>query len=226
MKFSFKNLYKNKVKHLILLVFLVGLVSCSSSAKRSASPFFLENVAKFSAKRSASPFFLENVARFSGKFSVYISDKELVNNSIIESEDCESWQIQIELDKAYRESIKNIINRMFDNVEFTNRELNEDELASSDIIAQIIFKNHKANAIFNVKENTANYNVTIKTDLNVKSHIRSINNSVSSNKSWDKNLYLNCTANEGAYKSIQGSIENLMSEIHEKIYISLNSIKK
>ena len=209
MKFSFKNIYKNKVQHLILLVFLVGLVGCSGNAKRSASPFFLENVAKFS-----------------GKFSVYISDKELVNNSIIESEDCESWQIQIELDKAYRESIKNIIHRMFDNVEFTNRELDEDDLASSEIIAQIIFKNHKANAIFNVKENTANYNVTIKTDLNVKSHIRSINNSVSSNKSWDRNLYLNCTANEGAYKSIQGSIENLMSEIHEKIYISLSSIKK
>ena len=66
----------------------------------------------------------------------------------------------------------------------------------------------------------------MKTDLNVKSHMRSINNSVSSNKSWDRNLYLNCTANEGAYKSIQGSIENLMTEIHEKIYISLNSIKK
>jgi hypothetical protein len=115
---------------------------------------------------------------------------------------------------------------MFNNVEFADRELNEDELASSEINAQIVFKNHQANATFKVKENTANYNITIKTDLNVKSHMRSINNSVSSNKSWDNNLYLNCTANEGAYKSIQGSIENLMKEIHEKIYISLNSIKK
>ena len=112
MKFSFKNLYKNNVQPLILLICLIGLVGCSGSAKRSASPFFLENVAKIS-----------------GKFSVYISDKELVNNSIIESEDCESWQIQIELDKAYRESIKDIIHRMFDNVEFTTRELNEDELS-------------------------------------------------------------------------------------------------
>ena len=209
MEFNFKNLYKNKVKPLILTIFLIGLVGCSGNAKRTASPYFLDNVAKFS-----------------GKFSVYISDEELVNNSIIESQDCESWQIQIKLDEAYRESIKNIINRMFDDIEFTNKELNEDELASSEFIAQIIFKNHKANATFKVKENTANYNITIKTDLNVKSHLRSINNSVSSNKSWDKNLYLNCTANDGAYKSIQGSIENLMSEIHEKIYISLNSIKK
>lgn len=209
MKFTFKNLYKNKVQPLILLSLLIGLVGCSGNAKRSASPYFLDNIAKFS-----------------GKFSVYISEEELVNNSIIESQDCESWQIQIELDKAYKESIKNIIQRMFDNVEFTNRELNEDELASSEIIAQIIFKNHKANATFKVNENTANYNITIKTDLNVKSHLRSINNSVSSNKSWDRNLYLNCTANEGAYKSIQGSIENLMSEIHEKIYVSLISIKK
>ena len=209
MNFNIKKLKNYKVKFVLLLVFVFGLAACSGSAKRSASPFFLENIAKFD-----------------GKFSVYISDKKLVNNSIIESQDCESWQIEIELDKAYRESLNNIIHRMFNNVEFTDRELNEDELASSEIIAQVVFKNHQANATFKVKENTANYNITIKTDLNVKSHMRSINNSVSSNKSWDKNLYLNCTANEGAYKSIQGSIENLMKEIHEKIYISLSSIKK
>ena len=209
MNFNIKNLKHYKVKFLLLLVFVFGLTGCSGSAKRSASPFFLENIAKID-----------------GKFSVYISDKKLINNSKIESQDCESWQIEIELDKAYRESLNNIIHRMFNNVEFTDKELNEDELASSEIIAQIVFKNHQANAIFKVKDNTANYNITIKTDLNVKSHMRSINNSVSSNKSWDRNLYLNCTANEGAYKSIQGSIENLMKEIHEKIYISLSSIKK
>ena len=209
MNLNFRNLKNYQVKFVLLLVFVFGLIGCSGSAKRSASPFFLENIAKFD-----------------GKFSVYISDKKLINNSKIESQDCESWQIEIELDKAYRESLNNIIHRMFNNVEFTDKELNEDELASSEIIAQIIFKNHQANAIFKVKDNTANYNITIKTDLNVKSHMRSINNSVSSNKSWDRNLYLNCTANEGAYKSIQGSIENLMKEIHEKIYISLSSIKK
>ena len=99
MKFTFKNLYKNKVQPLILLSLLIGLVGCSGNAKRSASPYFLDNIAKFS-----------------GKFSVYISEEELVNNSIIESQDCESWQIQIELDKAYKESIKNKIQRMFDNV--------------------------------------------------------------------------------------------------------------
>ena len=209
MNLNFKYLKSYQARLLLLLIFLIGLTGCAGSAKRSASPFFLDNVAKFD-----------------GKFSVYISDKKLVNNSVIESEDCESWQIQIELDNAYKESLKNIVYRMFSNVEFTDRELNEDELASSDIIAQIIFKNHQANATFKVNKNTANYNVTIKTDLNIKSHLRSINNSVSSNKAWDRNLYLNCTANEGAYKSIQGSIENLMKEIHEKIYISLNSIKK
>tara|TARA_X000000950_G_scaffold232239_1_gene281119 strand:- start:4283 stop:4912 length:630 start_codon:yes stop_codon:yes gene_type:complete len=209
MNLNFRNLKNYQVKFVLLLVFVFGLIGCSGSAKRSASPFFLENIAKFD-----------------GKFSVYISDKKLINNSKIESQDCESWQIEIELDKAYRESLNNIIHRMFNNVEFTDKELNEDELAASEIIAQIVFKNHQANAIFKVKDNTANYNITIKTDLNVKSHMRSINNSVSSNKSWDRNLYLNCTANEGAYKSIQGSIENLMKEIHEKIYISLSSIKK
>ena len=86
MKPSFRNLYKNKAQFLVLFLSIIGLINCSGSAKRTASPFFLENVAKIE-----------------GKFSVYISDKKLENNPIIESEDCESWQIQIELDKAYRE---------------------------------------------------------------------------------------------------------------------------
>ena len=145
MNLNIRNLKNYHVKFLLLLVFVFSLTGCSGSAKRSASPFFLENIAKFD-----------------GKFSVYISDKKLINNSKIESQDCESWQIEIELDKAYRESLNNIIHRMFNNVEFTDRELNEDELASSEIIAQVVFKNHKANATFKVKENTANYNITIK----------------------------------------------------------------
>ena len=40
---------------------------------------------------------------------------------------------------------------MFDDVEYTKKELNEDELLL-DTIAQIIFKNHKANATFKVKK--------------------------------------------------------------------------
>ena len=110
MNLNFRNLKNYQVKFVLLLVFVFGLIGCSGSAKRSASPFFLENIAKFD-----------------GKFSVYISDKKLINNSKIESQDCESWQIEIELDKAYRESLNNIIHRMFNNVEFTDKELNEDE---------------------------------------------------------------------------------------------------
>ena len=110
---------------------------------------------------------------------------------------------------------------MFDNVELQMK-LNEDELASSEIIAQIIFKNHKANAIFKVNDNVANYNITLKTDLNIKSHLRSINNSVAPINPGTKNLYFNCTANEGAYKSIQGSIENLMFENFTKKFIFLS----
>lgn len=194
---------------LLLLFFIIILNSCSGNYKKSADPYFLDNVAKLK-----------------GKFSVYLSDDKLFNKPVIESQDCESWQIEIEIDTAYKESLKNLIFRMFDDIQFTNKELTEDDLASSNIIAQIVFKNHRANSKFKVIENTANYNFTIHTELNVNSHLRSINNSVSSNKSWDKNLYLNCTANKGAYKSIQGSLENLMIEIHEKIYTSVKSITR
>ncbi|MFL2663128.1 MAG: hypothetical protein ACJ0G0_06550 [Alphaproteobacteria bacterium] len=64
MNLNIRNLKNYQVKFVLLLVFVFGLIGCSGSAKRSASPFFLENIAKFD-----------------GKFSVYISDKKLINNS-------------------------------------------------------------------------------------------------------------------------------------------------
>ena len=41
---------------------------------------------------------------------------------------------------------------MFDDVEYTKKELNEDELASSDTIAQIIFKNPKLMQLSKLKK--------------------------------------------------------------------------
>ena len=71
----------------------------------------------------------------------------------------------------------------------------------------------------------ANYNVTLQTDLNVNNVGNFINNSVT-NKTWDKSLYLNCTANEGAYKSFQGALQGLMLEVHEKIFSSINTLTR
>ena len=177
-------------------------------------------------KKVASPYFLENVTKFEGNFSVFISENKLINKTVIDSEACESWQVEIETDTAYRKSLINMIERMFQNVEFTNRELTNQELADAQITAQIVLKNHKAKSNFKVVRNVANYNVTLQTDLNVNNVGNFINNSVTSNKTWDKSLYLNCTANEGAYKSFQGALQGLMLEVHEKIFSSINTLTR
>ena len=198
----------NLQKILIFSIILLILTSCSDY------------------KKVASPYFLENVTKFEGNFSVFISENKLINKTVIDSEACESWQVEIETDTAYRKSLINMIERMFQNVEFTNRELTNQELADAQITAQIVLKNHKAKSNFKVVRNVANYNVTLQTDLNVNNVGNFINNSVTSNKTWDKSLYLNCTANEGAYKSFQGALQGLMLEVHEKIFSSINTLTR
>ena len=198
----------NLQKILIFGIILLILTSCSDY------------------KKVASPYFLENVTKFEGNFSVFISENKLINKTVIDSEACESWQVEIETDTAYRKSLINMIERMFQNVEFTNRELTNQELADAQITAQIVLKNHKAKSNFKVVRNVANYNVTLQTDLNVNNVGNFINNSVTSNKTWDKSLYLNCTANEGAYKSFQGALQGLMLEVHEKIFSSINTLTR
>ncbi len=208
------NLYNKKTfekffQKILVVFFIFSISSCASSYKKTAQTVSLNNIIKFD-----------------GKYSIYISEEKLTNNLKLESEDCESWQIDIEVDKAYKESLKNLLFSMFDDVQFINKELNDMELKNSGVVAQIILKNHQANSVFVVKKNTAKFDFVLSTDVNVKSHLRKIDNSVKANKTWDNSIYLNCSANKGAYKSIQGALESIMSEIHNNIYSSIRSIKR
>lgn len=204
-KITFFKVFINFVTLFLILI----ISSCASSYKKNAEPVSLKNIVKLD-----------------GKYSVYISENKLINKLKLKSDDCESWQIDIKIDEAYRQSLKEILFSMFEDVQFTNKELNEEDLEKSDIVAQIVIKNHSADSIFVVERNTAKFDFMLKTDVNVKSHLMKINNSVSTNKSWDNNIYLNCSANKGAYKSIQGALESIMSQIHNTIFSSVKSIKR
>ena len=195
--------------NIITLFLIIVITSCASSYKRNADLVSLKNIVKLD-----------------GKYSVYISDNKLLNKLSLKSEDCESWQIDIEIDKAYKQSLKDILFSMFEDVQFTNKELSKEDLKNSGAVAQIVIKNHSAESIFVVERNTAKFNFILKTDVNVKSHFMTINNSVSTNKSWDNNIYLNCSANKRAYNSIQGALESIMSQIHNNIFSSVKSIKR
>lgn len=208
--FITKKLFCLKSLLNIIILFLIFVVSsCASSYKKTADSVSLKNIVKLD-----------------GKYSVYISENKLINKLKLKSEDCESWQIDIKIDPAYRQSLKEVLFGMFEDVQFTNKELDNEDLKSSGIVAQIVIKNHSAESIFVVERNTAKFDFMLKTDVNVNSHLMKINNSVSTNKSWDNNIYLNCSANKGAYKSIQGALESIMSQIHNNIYSSVKSIKR
>ena len=204
-----KLIFSKSLLNIITLFLIFVVSSCTSSYKKSADSVSLNNIVKLD-----------------GKYSVYISENKLINKLKLKSNDCESWQIDIKIDTAYRQSLKDVLFSMFQDVQFTNIELNDEDLKNSDIVAQIVIKNHSAESIFVVERNTAKFDFILKTDVNVKSHLMKINNSVSTNKSWDNNVYLNCSANKGAYKSIQGALESIMSQIHNNIYSSVKTIKR
>ena len=65
----------------------------------------------------------------------------------------------------------------------------------------------------------------------MKNHVKeklaqNIINEISSNMNWEKNIFLNCKLQEGAVKSSQKALSNLVKKMYETTYESLFQITK
>ena len=53
-----------------------------------------------------------------------------------------------------------------------------------------------------------------------------IENTIKSEQSWEKNIYLNCEVADGALKISEKAFETFISQIHENIYKSIRKITR
>ncbi len=189
----------------ILIFFLVLLAGC-------AKEFNKQNILAVNPPVAA---------KIEGKHLIYISDKELNQIKDIKSEDCESWALNLKIDEPLRSSIENLLKEMFMDYTITGKKLLKSEIEKKGYESQISFMNFKSISKFKTERNTGKYEISLNISIKVENSSRNVTNEISSNMNWEKNIFLNCNLQDGAIKSGQKALDNLIKKIYETTYESV-----
>ncbi len=166
------------------------------------------------------------VAKIKGKHLVHISNENLMHKKNFVSEDCESWATNLNFDSPLKTSIKNMLDEMLDNYTITDQRKNSSEIDSNGYVSQISFFDFYAISNFITERNTGKYDISLKAKVRIENSSKNITNEISSNMSWEKNIFFNCNLQEGATRTGQKALNNLIKNIYESSYESLYQVTK
>ena len=60
----------------------------------------------------------------------------------------------------------------------------------------------------------------------VKGVNKEIKNSVRSDQTWEKNIFLGCELKDGSKVALENALENLLTQIHSSVYQSIYKIAR
>ena len=166
----------------------------------------------------------KNIVKIENKHAIYLSPESFKIKKEIKSEDCESWQLNYNFQKLFINSYTKLINTMFDNVVFIDKELSNKEERNKKFASFINFKENIFFLEFETVRNTGKLRVTLTSNFIVEGNNKIIKNTIKSEQSWEKNVYLNCNVAKGASKITGKAFESFMNQAHEKIYSSVKNI--
>ena len=198
------------MKKILIILFLISLTGCSKNFNK----INISNADTFP------------VAKVKGKHIVFISKTIMTHKKNFESEDCESWAVRLNYDIPLKNSIKNMLDKMLDNYTVTNKKLDSQNIDKDGYVSQISFFDFNAISNFETERNTGKYNISLNTKVRVENSSKNITNEISTNMNWEKNIFLNCNLQDGAAKTGQKALNNLMKKIYESTYESLFQITK
>ena len=161
------------------------------------------------------------VAKIEGKHLIYISNEKLNQRKEIKSEDCESWALKLEIDKPLRSSIESLLKEMFEDYTIIEKKILKSEIENKGFESQISFMNFNGISRFKTERNTGKYDLSLNITIKVENSSRNVTNEISSNMNWEKNIFLNCDLQDGAIKSGQKALDNLIKKIYETTYESV-----
>ena len=107
---------------------------------------------------------------------------------------------------------------MFEDIKFTDNVLSSDVLKANNFISFIHFEKSKAKINFIVERNTGKLQISLYADIKIQDSRMTIENTVKSEQSWEKNIYLNCEVADGALKISEKAFETFISVKYTKIY--------
>ena len=190
------------------LLFFVFLISCSNSNKN------IDILVKFP----------NNIVKIENKHGVFLSPERFKIKKIIKSEDCESWQLNYNFKKLFNESYVKLLNSMFDDIIFVNKQLSKKEIEDQKFNSFINFKQNFFFLEFYTLKNTGKLKISLTSEFVVEGNNKKVKNIIKSEQSWEKNVYFSCSATEGVSKISNLAFEELMNQAHEKIYSSVKNI--
>ena len=193
---------------LIYLAVFVFLTSCSSTNDKLN---IFVNLPK-------------NIVKIENKHAIYLSPESFKIKKEIKSEDCESWQLNYNFQKLFINSYTKLINTMFDNVVFIDKELSNKEERNKKFASFINFKENIFFLEFETVRNTGKLRVSLTSNFIVEGNNKIVKNIIKSEQSWEKNVYFNCNVLKGASKISGIAFESLMNQAHEKIYSSVKNV--
>ena len=170
--------------------------------------------------------FPQKIVKIDGKFASFIPSNSFEVLKNIKSDDCDSWKLNIKFRDLFDKSYKKLLNSMFEDITFTDNVLSSDVLEANNFISFIHFEKSKAKIDFKTERNTGKLKIILYTDIKIKDSRITIENSIKSEQSWEKNIYLNCEVADGALKISEKAFETFISQTHENIYKSVRKITR
>ncbi len=193
-----------------LIFFLIIISGCAKDFSKNK----IQTITNFQA------------AKVEGNHNVFISNEafKLVNN--ITSEDCESWALDLNFDDPIKNSIKNLSDKMFNSYSISKKKLSPKEIENSNFVSQISYEGFSGVSNFKTQRNTGVYEISLKVKVKVENSSKNIVNEISSNMSWEKNIFFDCNLHEGGIYSGQKALDNLMRKVYESTYESIYNITR
>ena len=170
--------------------------------------------------------FSEKIVKIDGKFASFISSNSFEVLKNINSDDCDSWKLNIKFSDLFNKSYKKLLNSMFEDIKFTDNVLSSDVLKANNFISFIHFEKSKAKINFRTERNTGKLQISLYADIKIQDSRMTIENTIKSEQSWEKNIYLICEVADGALKISEKAFETFISQIHENIYKSIRKITR
>ena len=165
-------------------------------------------------------------AKIEGKHAIFISNENFNQINQIKSENCESWALKLNFEKPIKKSIENLVYKMFKDFEIVDQKLEKEKIEESGFVSQISFYDFYRNSKFKTIRNTGMYQISLDIKIEVSNSSKSVTNDISSSMNWEKNIFLNCNLQNGAVKSGQKALENLIERIYETTYESIFQLKR
>ena len=194
----------------ILVIFITLISSCSKN--------FEEN--------KINLIFPKNIAKIDGKHALFIKDNNFLQKKNYKSDDCESWAVDLKLEKLFDSSFLRLSDMMFKNLTvFRGKSIDLNRNLKQFKTITIIEKN-LALTSFSTIGNNGIFNIKLNSNFIIKSGRNEIKTNVQSEQSWKKNVFLNCKLVDGSKKASEEAFKSLLNQAYSNIYASIFSLSR